>query len=120
MNEVTHPPHGGPPDTSNAKVVYILYLVAIAVGLTAFIGVVMAYVKRANADPVLASHYTWQIRTFWIGLLGSVVGSVTLAIGIGFLILLIVLVWWVVRCVKGMQWLDRGAAVPDPAHWLFG
>ena len=49
--------------------VYILYLVGILVSLTHFIAVILAYVCRGAAKDWLKSHYAFQIRTFWIGLL---------------------------------------------------
>jgi len=107
-------------DKNIINIIYILYLVSIIVGLTGLIGVIMAYVYRGNAGPVAASHYTWQIRTFWIALAVGIVSALTLVIGIGFLIALALLVWLVVRCVKGLQWNNRGEAVPDPTDWLFG
>ena len=53
--------------------VYILYLVGIVVWLTDFIAVVLAYVGRGAAQDWLKSHYAFQIRTFWIGLLVVVI-----------------------------------------------
>ncbi|WP_435100926.1 DUF4870 family protein [Arhodomonas sp. AD133] len=118
MNEVSERVREG--DTGYVRVIYILYLVAIVAGVTGLIGVIMAYIYRSEASDWLRSHYTWQIRTFWIGLLYSVIGSVTTPILIGWLVLLFTVVWLIVRCVKGMQWLDRREPVPDVGNWLFG
>lgn len=57
-----------------AKIVYILYLVGVVFGITGLIGVVMAYIYKSDAPEWLSSHYQFQIRTFWIGLLYLVVG----------------------------------------------
>jgi uncharacterized membrane protein len=104
---------------SNAKVIYILYLVSIIVGLTSLVGVVMAYIYRQDAPDWVRSHYRFQIRTFWIGLLYVVVGMLLTAAFIGFLILLFWLVWLIMRCVKGMQQLERGEPVSDEVTWLW-
>ena len=106
-------------EKGNANIIYILYLVAILIGLTAVVGVIMAYVARGSAPEWLATHYRFQIRTFWIGFLYSVVSVATMVIVIGYILLIVVLVWWIVRCVKGMQYLGRGEPVPQPATWLF-
>lgn len=106
-------------DTGTAKVVYILYLVGIVVALTAVVGVVMAYVKKPDAPPWLASHYRFQIRTFWIGLLYSIVGMITWPILIGGLVMLFVLVWLIMRCVKGMSLLDKAQPMENVETWLF-
>ena len=102
-----------------AQAIYILYLVSIVVGLTGLIGVVLAYVYQGDDEDWLQSHFRYQIRTFWIGLLYSVIGLLTAPVLIGYLLLLFVLVWLVVRCARGLQWLDRGEPVPDPATWLW-
>lgn len=103
---------------AQSKVIYILYLVGIVVPLTSIVGVVMAYINRKNAPNWLKTHYTFQIRTFWIGLLYSLVSYLTTVMFIGFILLLGVFVWLIVRCVKGMQYLERHQAVPNPETWL--
>lgn len=104
---------------STAKLIYVLYLVGVVVGITAVIGVVMAYVNRNDAPDWVRSHYTFQIRTFWISLLGSVIGAVLSVVGIGLLVLAAVVVWWIVRCIKGMKVLDKGEPHPNPTGWGF-
>ena len=70
------PDQSPPPAISNkqlAFIVYILYFVAYFTGITALIGVIIAHVQVASADPLLATHYRFQIRTFWIGILYLVI-----------------------------------------------
>jgi len=107
-------------DKTWPMVIYVLYLVSLLVGITSIIGVIMAYVNRDSAPAWLYGHYRFQIRTFWIGLLYAIVGTLTTPIGIGVLILLFTLVWFIIRCVKGMMVLNEGREHPDPASWLFG
>jgi len=102
-----------------AKLIYILYLVGIVVGITGIIGVVMAYVYRGDAPAWLRSHYAFQIRTFWIGLLYLFVGGVASALLIGYLLLLFWLVWLAVRCGKGLKALEEKQAPPNVMGWLF-
>jgi len=108
-----------PREGETAKIIYILYLVSLVVGLTAIVGVVMAYMNRADAPAWVATHYRLQIRTFWIGLLYALISAVTIFVLIGFLFALFTLVWWIVRCAKGMQRLSRGQAYENPATWLW-
>jgi uncharacterized membrane protein len=61
-------------DNSLAVVVYVLYCVGYFTGISALIGVIIAHVKVDDVDPVLRSHYRFQIRTFWIGLLYLAIG----------------------------------------------
>jgi uncharacterized membrane protein len=107
------------PTTGNAKLIYILYLVGIVIGITGIVGVVMAYLNRSEAPEWLKSHYRFQIRTFWIGALFLIIGGLLSIVLIGWLILLFWLVWLIVRSVKGMQYLDRGEAHPNPTSWMF-
>jgi len=103
-----------------AKIIYILYLVGIVVPLVSIVGVVMAYVNKGEAPDWLQTHYRFQIRTFWIGFLYASIGVATTVILVGYLILLFCLIWFIVRCVKGMSSLDKTQPVPDPGSWMFG
>lgn len=104
---------------NNARLVYILYLVAIILGgVTALVGLVMAYVYRGEAPEWLSSHYRFQIRTFWIGLLYSLISMLLSVIGIGFLLGFLTLIWWILRCVKGLQALEKREPVANPETWL--
>lgn len=103
----------------SAKVIYILYLVGIVFGITGVVGVVMAYINRGDAPDWLKTHYRFQIRTFWIGGLYMLIGVLLSAFIVGYLILLFWLIWLIVRCAKGMKYLDRHEAYPAPAGWMF-
>lgn len=104
---------------NSANLVYILYLVGFVVPLVALVGLVLAYVNRGSGGAAVDSHYTFQIRTFWIGLLAMVIGAVTTLVLVGYIILLAWTVWAVVRIITGMQALARGQAVGDPTTWGF-
>ncbi len=104
---------------SGARIVYILYLASLVIGVTGIIGLVMAYIKRGEAPEWLRTHYQWQIRTFWLGLLYTVIGALTAFILIGYLILLANLIWFIIRCVKGLSALEKQQALPKPTSWLF-
>ncbi len=106
-------------NTSTAKIIYILYLVSIAVGLTGIIGIIMAYINKEDAADWLQSHYKFQIRTFWIGLVYLFIAAITLPVGIGYLVLLFWLIWLIVRCTKGMNYLEKKQAPPNLRSWLF-
>src|SRR5437660_8644927 len=61
-------------DNNLAVAVYLLYGAGYFTVISALIGVIIAHVKVDDADPVLRSHYQFQIRTFWIGLLYNAIG----------------------------------------------
>jgi uncharacterized membrane protein len=108
-----------PTEGETAKLVYILYLVSLVVGITAIVGVIIAYVNRADAPDWVKTHYRLQIRTFWLALLYGLISLVTMFVLIGFLLALFTLIWWIVRCAKGMQRLARGEAYDNPATWVW-
>jgi uncharacterized membrane protein len=87
-----------------ATVVYALQAAGFFVGITWLIGVIVDYVKREDAVGTwLESHFRWQIRTFWWGLLWGVLGGILLLVLIGWLVLAANAVWIIYRIVKG--WL---------------
>lgn len=101
--------------------IYVLYLASFVVGVTWVIGGVMAHLGGNDVPEWQRSHLRFQVRTFWIALLFSVVsGLAILAMGLGFLLMALTAIWIIIRCVKGILWLQKGAPVPDPASWAFG
>ena len=108
---MTDPAAAPGPDSARsiATVVYALQAAAVFVGLTALVGVIVNYIKRPDvAGTWLESHFRWQIRTFWFGLLWGLVGILTTAVAVGYLVLLALLVWWIYRVVKGWLYLADG------------
>jgi len=100
-----------------AQVVYILQALSFMFGVTALVGLIINYVKREDAvGTVYQSHFDWQIRTFWWGLLWGVLGCLLIiALGLGFLMLFVAWVWAIYRVVKGWLKLIEGKPVlPTP------
>ncbi len=83
---------------------------AFLTGWPSIIAVILNYVKRSEARGTwLESHFRWQIRTFWFGLLwvSLCFFFVVVTLGIGLLIAWLpfsfVGVWFIYRIVRG--WL---------------
>jgi uncharacterized membrane protein len=83
---------------------------AFLTGWPSIIAVILNYVKRSEVRGTwLESHFRWQIRTFWFGLLWIVlcVSFIVLTLGIGIIIawlpMAIVGIWFVYRVARG--WL---------------
>ena len=106
------------PGKTNVQVVYFLYIAGMFIGISALIGIVIAYINRGKAGGWVETHYTWQIRTFWIGLLYSFVSVLLMIVGIGFLLVFAVAIWVIVRCVLGLQAANRDEPVRNPESWL--
>ena len=93
-------------------VVYALQALSFLWGVTAIVGIVINYVKRDDAKGTFyESHFDWQIRTFWWGLLWGVVGVLTIWFVIGFFVLFAAWVWMIYRVVKGWLKLTEGKPV---------
>lgn len=106
-------------NTSTAKLVYILYLVGLVFGITGIIGVIVAYVNKGDGPDWLQSHYRFQIRTFWMGLVFFIVGGILLFVLVGWLVYLFWIVWLIIRCVKGLKALEQQQPLQDEKTWLF-
>ncbi|POZ62686.1 hypothetical protein C2I19_07415 [Chromobacterium alticapitis] len=93
--------------------VYILQAVSLLVGVTGIVAVIINYVKRDEVRGTLyESHFEWQIRTFWLALLGYVVGAVLTWLLVGFVILFAVWVWYIYRVVKGFLYFNDRKPMP--------
>ena len=114
-----------------AHVIYALHALSIVAGISAaatlvsafvfgwpsLVAVVLNYVKRSDAaGTFLESHFRWQIRTFWFGLLWCVVAALLFISIVGWLILWAVAgiagLWVVYRIVRG--WLALAGRRPLP------
>ncbi len=108
--------------TDMGLVAYIAFAVGfITAGLGSIVSVVIAYSQRAEvAGSWQESHYTWLIRTFWIGLAGWFISFILLFILIGGLLMIGVFIWMIIRLVKGWILYDKKEPIPDPDNLLFG
>jgi uncharacterized membrane protein len=92
---------------------------AFLTGWPSIIAVIVNYVKRSEVKGTwLESHFRWQIRTFWFGLLwvSLCMLFVVFTLGIGLLIawipLGIVAVWFIYRVARGWLALNDGRPMP--------
>ena len=81
---------------------------AFLTGWPSIIAVILNYIKHSEARGTwLESHFRWQIRTFWFGLLwvSLCVLFVIVTLGIGILIawlpVAVITVWFIYRIVRG-------------------
>jgi uncharacterized membrane protein len=107
-------------DSTLAVIVYVLYCVGYFTSFTALIGVIIAHLKLDDSDPVLRSHYHFQIRTFWIGLLYMAIGIPLSIVLIGIPILIWWFLWSLIRIIKGFIRVNEHKPIADPRSWLFG
>ena len=116
-------------DRTMPGVVYGLYFLGFATaGLTSIAGLIIAYAQRGVGEGLAHSHYTFLIRTFWIGLVWMVLAGLVLGVGIPLSFILIGIpllllaklmfgmgfVWYALRCVVGVIHLARDEPYPRP------
>lgn len=95
-----------------AQLVYILQAFSLVLGITAVIGLFINYIKKDEVKGTyLESHFSWQIKSFWYGLLGIMLGYLLTIVLIGFVILAVTILWYIYRMVKGCLALNDGKVI---------
>lgn len=127
------PPAASADERTLPIVAYALYLAGMVTGgLTPIIGVIIAHASRDNVSWFVRSHYQFLIRTFWITVLGLLVGGAAMGVGAILSIILIgipimavaglflglVCIWFVVRAVVGLIYAAQNQPYPNPVTWL--
>ncbi|WP_235901225.1 DUF4870 family protein [Pontixanthobacter aquaemixtae] len=127
-------------------IVAILYLLNIVLGFSVFVGLVLAYVWRSERDTQEweKTHYTYLIRTFWIGFVvclamfalffGTIFGPAAFAepgsnyppsetflaaMFSGVFVGIIAAIWFCARTVLSMVKAGNQEPMPRPETWLF-
>ncbi len=101
------PVSAGRSDLESARtvsiIVYGLYLAALINGLTAIVGVILAYVKRNDVrGTIYESHLDNAIEVFWVSLVISIVAMLTIWFGVGVIIFIGLFIWFIYRTIKGL------------------
>ena len=95
--------------------------VAPLMGLVGIAGLIVAYVKRGDAQGTwVASHFAWLIRTFWYSFLWGVVGAIVLlvlgiiliGIPIALLIWAVASIWVIYRVIRGYLVFKESRPMP--------
>ncbi len=68
-------------------ITYLLYILSyFTAGLLWIVPIVMNYGKRHDADNTwLATHFDWQIKTFWYSIVWFIIGAIMLLFALGVL-----------------------------------
>jgi uncharacterized membrane protein len=84
-------------------VIYLLYLASLFNGITAIIGVALAYAKREDARGTpYDSHFSNAIEMFWIFLVGMLIAVPLCFVLIGIPLVIGLYIWVIFRTVKGL------------------
>jgi uncharacterized membrane protein len=87
-----------------AILAYVLYLLGWpSLHLSTIVALVLAYVQRGDSrGTIWESHFSNVIETFWISLIVGIVAIPLCFIGIGFVVLAVLFVWFLFRTIKGL------------------
>ncbi|ALF58992.1 hypothetical protein AOC03_02110 [Psychrobacter urativorans] len=120
------------------NVTYLLYVVSyFTAGLLWIVPIVMNYAKRNDANGTwLATHFDWQIKTFWYSIVFFVIGGMLLLFalgglgvsvmvdsgnaaivsilltGLGLMIIFFTVIWHLYRIIRGWIALTGNRPVP--------
>jgi len=122
----THPQYGV------TQLIYALHALSLVIGIVgmatvvgaflfgwpSIIAVIINYVKRGDVRGIwLESHFIWQIRTFWYGLLWAVLCGLFVLLTLGLAVFVvwiplgILAVWFIYRIVRGWLALTSGRSM---------
>ena len=111
------------PGRRNVMLVYVLYLAGLLptfAGIPLIPGFVIAVPNRDNSpSETWRGHYEFQVRQAIIGLIAIVISFVLAFVIIGFLLAIALLIWWLVRSVKGLQATSQNEAIADPKTYTW-
>ncbi|HBR97475.1 MAG TPA: hypothetical protein DD979_08855 [Gammaproteobacteria bacterium] len=97
-----------------ALLVYLLQLLSVLFGVTLVMAIIINHSRaRAVEGCLAASHFRWQIITFWVGAAVFGVGLL-LGLSLGIYPMLSAVVWLYYRAIKGWLYLRKNR--PAPAY----
>lgn len=113
MHDLIEVDAGSEAERNTVLIAYILHALGPFTFLTAIAGVILNHIKVNDTQSVfIRSHHRWLLRTFWFGLLWSIIATVLMVIGIGFLIYAVVAVWYIYRIVRGILSFSERKPLP--------
>ncbi len=126
-------------------IIAMLYIANFMLGFSVLVGVVLAYVWRSEAKTQEweKTHFTYHIRTFWMGLvvfLFTITGYFVMIFGTFaqqsmnpeppppwffalffgfFFVWLLAAAWFLIRCIMPLVRVGKQQPMPKPRTWLF-
>lgn len=95
-------------------ILYALYAIGyLTAGMSAIAAIIINYIKREDAEGTpYASHFKWQIRTFWWSLVWMILGLMLALIAVGVIVLWVSAIWMLYRIIKGWLYLYDNKPLP--------
>ena len=95
-------------DAKNLNIAYILYGLGLFTGIAVIAGLIFAYICKPS------THRQFLIRTFWFTLLFGFIAALLSFVVIGFLLLPVIFIWYLVRIISGWKVLNGGKELQNP------
>lgn len=105
--------------TKIAYLIYILYYLSLFCPPLAIASIVFAYIFENDAKTILASHYQYLIRSFWLSILYFGIAALLVIAVIGVFLIPICVIWWLIRLTKGLKSLMRNQPIINASTWIF-
>ncbi|ESQ74361.1 hypothetical protein [Asticcacaulis sp. AC402] len=112
-----------------AMLIYsLLFFMTLTLGLTGILALIIAtFADSDKTPPWIKTHYQFQVRTFWIGIVPTfltffasqyLIKVVQVQPIYMFLVVMPVLAWVAGRCAMGFNHLLYRRPYPNPKSWL--
>lgn len=109
-------------DMNRPTIICLLYLGGFLTGISALIGLIVAYIWKGEPhDEWMASHFAFHIRSFWIGVVWTVIAVIGMIVTLGLLawvLFPLVSIWFLVRTIKALVAAQHERPIPNPETWL--
>lgn len=101
----------------------LLFFMLVTFGLSGVVVLILATLLDAKAEPILQSHYQYQARTFWIGIVPvlatQLIGAYLSRQGVQspiltYILVLACLIWLAGRVIMGFNHLFHSRPIPNP------
>ena len=115
--EFSNDPGWFEPGPRNAQLCYWLNLGGFVISPLPLVGAAIAFTNRRKVGAGLATHYTYAMRTALLAILYGLVLSVLFGRSVG-PALIVVVVWFAWRNLKGLSRCGSGRPIDDPRSWF--
>lgn len=104
MQEITPNSNNEKNNEGLSKSIYGLYLLGFIFGfIPSLIAIILNHAKVDDVKGTwLESHFRYQMRTFYYGLLWSIIGVILTFVYVGLLIIFANFIWMLYRYIKGL------------------
>ncbi|WP_406852813.1 serine/threonine protein kinase [Brevundimonas sp. BH3] len=106
-------------DRIGLSATYALILLTVPTfGVAGVVGLASVLWGSEQEDALGRSHREYQKRTLMIALASIVIGAILIVVNVGVFVLFAMLIWTLVRGMRGLRALQQGQVIANPRGWL--